>query len=566
MAKLIQSFIVRREYLILATMLIFLHSALWVDFGSPLSRALILIHLGLFLIWQPIQKSDQSITWYNAVIFMSLTLAFSYWINWWLIFVWLILLIGIVGGRVFVNRVERYVYFLVMIFLVSELLVICVPSLFSIADYPSTYNLLQYFIPSIALIILFFPKPTLTIPSHSAYSVDVLYAITASLLAGLLALGSLVIMYKNGSDYFTSLIQTLLVIGICLLLISWLLSAQYGFKGLSQIWERSLLNIGTPFEDWLSDLSNLKEEKKSSKEFLEAAFNKLITLPWMSGIEWDNPESNGMLGKKSKYKINLEINGQPVTLYAHVPTGGALLLHCKLLIRLIEYFYESKLNEHELAKQAHLQAIYETGARITHDIKNLLQSMHSMVTILQADTSETDSKSVLILKKQFPYFIQRLEQAMNKLQTPKQLEHDQPAEENIYLSDWWREVTTHYKNQNIKFDATIQEDILVPFELFNSVIENLLDNAISKRKNDPKIEILVTLNANNINNIILIIADTGDSIDKNVTNILFKEPVKSDSGLGIGLLQAYKHAVSMNYILCLKHNYTGNVAFELRKN
>ena len=566
MVNLTQSITSRRDYIILATMLVFLHSTLWINFGSPLSRAFLLIHLGLFLIWQPIQKREQSFTWYNGLIFILMTLAFVYWINWWFIFVWLILLIGIVGGRVFVNRVERYVYFLVMIFLVSELLVICVPSLFSIADYPSTYDVLKYFIPGIALIIMLFPKQPSSVPPYTAaYSVDILYAITASLLAGLLALGSLVIMYKNGSDYFTSLIQTLLIIGIFLFLINWLLSAQYGLQGLSQIWERSLLNIGTPFEEWLADLSNLKEEKKSSKEFLEAAFNKLISLPWISGVEWDIPESSGLLGSKTRYRINLEIISCPLVIYVHVPTGGALLLHCKLLIRLIEYFYESKITEHELAKQAHLQAIYETGARITHDIKNLLQSMHSMVTILQADTSDTDSKSVVILKKQFPYFIQRLEQAMNKLQTPKQLDTDQSDHEKIYLNDWWREVKNHYKDQNIDFDSDIHENILVPFELFDNVVENLLENTISKRKNNPDLNIKATIKSYG-DSISLTIADSGDAIEKNVTGILFKEPIKSDNGLGIGLLQAYKLAVSMDYILHLKHNYTGNVTFELRKN
>ena len=551
----------RREYLVLATMLIFLHGALWIDFGSPLSRAFILIHLGLFLIWQPIHKQSQKFTWYNAILFILLTLAFAYWANWWLIFVWLILLIGIVGGRVFISRIERYVYFLVMIFLVSELLVICVPSLFSIADYPSTYKMLQYLIPVTVLLIIFFPRPK---TSLSVYSVDVLYAITASMLAGLLALGSLAIMYRNGSDYFTSLIQTLLVIGLFLLLISWLLSAQYGFRGLSQIWERSLLNIGTPFEEWLSELSTLKEEKQSSVEFLESALNKLLTLPWMSGVEWGLSESSGTLGNKARYKINLEITGQPVTLYTRVPTGGALLLHCKLLIKLIEYFYESKLNEHKLAKQAHLQAIFETGARITHDIKNLLQSMHSMVTILQADTSESDSKSVVILKKQFPYFIQRLEQAVNKLQTPRQLEQNQQERDAIYINDWWRELKNHYKDQNISFRADITDNLQIPFDLFDSATENLLENAISKRKNNPDIEISVTLKTYK-DNIILTIADSGDAIDKTIVGMLFREPVRSDNGLGIGLLQTYKYAESMNYQLCLKHNFTGNVCFELRK-
>ena len=38
------------------------------------------------------------------------------------------------------------------------------------------------------------------------------------------------------------------------------------------------------------------------------------------------------------------------------------------------HFYIAKIREKTLTQQTHLKAIYETGARITHDIKNLLQS------------------------------------------------------------------------------------------------------------------------------------------------------------------------------------------------
>lgn len=554
MTAIMQSIRDRRECLVLATMLLSLHTALWIDFGSLPSRALILIHLGLFLLWQPVQRRDRPFVWYNALIFILITMIFAYWISWWLMFFWLVLLIGMVGGRVVFSRAERRIYFLALIFLILELLVACIPQLFAIADYPATYYLLKYFIAAIPLFMMFAPSP----PSgHSSFSVDILYAITASMLTGLLAMGSLVFMYHTGSDYFTSLIQTLLVIGVFLILISWLLSISTGFSGLSQLWSRSLLNIGTPFEEWLAELSVLKQERHTSKEFLDAAIARLFTLPWMSGVEWELTESRGMLGEKTRHKIDLNINDRPIVLYTNVPTGGALLLHCNLLIQLIQYFYESKINEHKLAKQAHLQAIYETGARITHDIKNLLQSMHSMVTILQADTSDTDSKSVTILKRQFPYFIQRLEQSVDKLQAPQDFN-----QEEIYLKDWWGELHAHHKYDDIHFEATIDNNPLIPFDLFDSVAENLLENAISKRKNEPGIRITATIRAIE-NTISLSICDTGKAINENTTRILFEEPVPSDNGLGIGLLQAGKHAEAMGYTLRLKHNFTGNVCFEL---
>ncbi len=554
MANVMQSIINRREYFILTAMLASLHAALWIDFGSPMSRALLLVHFGFFLIWQPIQTSGKKYTWYNSIIFVVSILVFAYWVNWWLIFIWLITLIGIAGGRVVTHKIDRYVLFLVMIFLVSELLIKCIPNLFALAAPEPYFEPLKYIITLIPFTLPFFP---VSYSRNTGLAVDLLHAITASMLVSMLALGSLVIMYYTGTNYFTALMQSLLGIGLFLIVIGWLLSAQTGFGGLSQLWSRSLLNIGTPFEQWLTELSMLKEQHQSPTDFLEAAIEKLVNLPWMAGAKWQVSDYLYINGNKTKHSIDLNIDTHNITLYTQVPISGALRLHCDLLIKLVEYLYQAKVNEHELAKQAQLQAIFETGARITHDIKNLLQSMHSMVTILQADTSETDSKSVIILKRQFPYFIQRLEQAMNKLQTPEEL-----SQEITYLKEWWGELHAHYKDYNIEFSAEIDSNPAIPFDLFHSVAENLLENAINKRKEQPDIRITAKIYVNK-NMISMKVTDTGNAIDERTATILFRESIKSDNGLGIGLLQAAKQAEAMGYTLSLKYNFNGNVCFEL---
>ncbi|MCP4041125.1 MAG: hypothetical protein GY731_04090, partial [Gammaproteobacteria bacterium] len=94
------------EHWLLGLMLLMLHLSIWEGFGTALSRSMMLAHLGLFLIWQPLWRSDQQLKKGNAIIFVLLTVAFVNWINWWLVFVWLLLLIGIIGGRVFVDRSE----------------------------------------------------------------------------------------------------------------------------------------------------------------------------------------------------------------------------------------------------------------------------------------------------------------------------------------------------------------------------------------------------------------------------------------------------------------------------
>ena len=557
MPVLPQSITDRREFIILSLMLGFLHASILLDFGSPISRAMLLIHLGLFLIWQPIQEKDKRLVWYNGIIFIILTLMLVYWINWWLVSGWLILLIGIVGGRVVINRNERNAYMLVMIFLVAELLIGCIPRLFVIESAIHLYNPLQYGISLIPLVLMVFPKVE---GQPLVRMVDLLQAITASLLCSLLALGSLVIMYHVGTDYIIALIQTLMAIGICLFAISWLLSPHAGFSGLSELWSRSILNIGTPFEQWLIELSQLRQDKKTADEFLEEAMKKLVALPWMAGVKWTIANKDYSLGEPSKNEIQTKIQNNPVTLCTNIPIGGALFLHCNLLIQLIDQFYVAKIHEQDLSRQAHLQAIYETGARITHDIKNLLQAMHSMITILKADTTDevNQSKSITILKKQFPYFIQRLELAMNKLQTPGELN-----QEKVNFRDWWQDLQSRYKESNINFNALIEDDPMIPADLFDSVSENLLENIFAKQKSENDIKIYIdTIVKENV--ICLLIRDTGSAIDENTEKVLFKEALNSDNGLGIGLYQAAKQAESLGYSLLLKNNVDGDVCFKLK--
>ena len=38
-------------------------------------------------------------------------------------------------------------------------------------------------------------------------------------------------------------------------------------------------------------------------------------------------------------------------------------------------FYEAKRREETMRQNAYMQAFYETGSRLTHDIKNILQSV-----------------------------------------------------------------------------------------------------------------------------------------------------------------------------------------------
>ena len=65
------------------------------------------------------------------------------------------------------------------------------------------------------------------------------------------------------------------------------------------------------------------------------------------------------------------------------------------------------------------------------------------------------------------------------------------------------------------------------------------------------------------NSVRLNVSDNGSEMNKDLAAQLFKRPLASDNGLGIGLYQAYKQANLAGYELKLSANEPGNVKFAL---
>ena len=104
----------------------------------------------------------------------------------------------------------------------------------------------------------------------------------------------------------------------------------------------------------------------------------------------------------------------------------------------------------------------------------------------------------------------------------------------------------------------------MPGALFDSVAENLLQNALAKRQHESGIEISVNLTVDR-DNLDLSVRDTGQAIAPTITDALFRAPVKSEFGLGIGLYHAAKQAEEAGYRLSLAENRPGAVVFRLTR-
>jgi signal transduction histidine kinase len=549
----------RHEYRILALMLMVVHLAIWWDFGGPISRSLTLAHLGLFLLWQPLWSRDRRLELPAAGVFIAVAVAFVAFLSWGLMTFWLLLLTGFVGGRVTVGARERSAYLIGLVFVVSEVLIGCIPPMFHVQSLSGEFQQMFRFGLLAVPVVLFFVPPKLRTSSsaQSGRSVDFLYGLTASLLTVVLALGSLLIMYSAGTDYPVALIQTVLVIAFFLLAISWLWAPLAGFAGLGQLWERYILNIGTPFEQWLGALTGLARQEDVPAAFMDGAMDLLAELPWVAGAAWRTDDASGRSGAETSHEFHHAGSGTEFVIYTHRSMSILLQIHCTLLLRLVTHFRLAKVHERELTQRAHLQAIYETGARVTHDIKNLLQSMQGMTAIVENQDASRHDEVQEMLRRQLPHLTGRLQLALDKLQIP-----DDATVTEQSLDAWWEDLKARNSVDDVRFEAEVSNNPKIPVDLFDSVVENLLENARSKRQTEPGIDIAVRLRAD-AEHTTLSVSDTGSDVDPEIVPGLFKAPVRSRNGLGIGLYQAAVYAEQLGYRLRLEENRGSGVRFEL---
>jgi len=102
----------------------------------------------------------------------------------------------------------------------------------------------------------------------------------------------------------------------------------------------------------------------------------------------------------------------------------------------------------------------------------------------------------------------------------------------------------------------------VPQELFDTVAENLLENARYKQAEDGDLTIDVRLDSDS-ERASLEVADSGRPMSDQVARYLFGGAVPSASGLGVGLYQCGRLAEFHGFRLRLEENREGEVRFRL---
>ena len=542
----------------LCLLLTSLHFVLVWGFDSPVQKALCICHYGFFLLWQPVWRTQQKISLLSLMLFITAGAVFIAFFNWWLMAVWLSLLFALLGGRVFTTQAKsaRIGYLLAAGYLLTMLLAWVIPRLFvDYSELKPAEDLFSHLMPLVTIGILF-TRVDAEEGLHPPV-LDFFYTLLLFFSAIILVLGSYAIQ-ASGMSYAMMILKVLFGTAITLLVFSWFWNPRSGFSGIGQLVSRYLLSIGLPFEKWVKSIAELAEIKTSAKEFTLSAMHEMIKLPWVSGVKWNAIESDGFIGEPTRYESKLGFNDFHLSLYTHWPLTPAMTMHVKLLTQVLGEFCEAKRREEALSQHIYMQAVYETGSRLTHDIKNLVQSMSGLCSAAEQTTEENNDQLLALIRRQLPLLNQRMARTLEKLEAPR-------VEKNrrLKLTTWWKSLKQNHTQNDIQFIAAEMPNVDIDPDLLDSVTDNLLQNAIEKRKMQREISIEVTIGDGA--DFLIEVRDTGEAIPKETAKQLFKKQINSQNGLGIGLYHASKQAIKSGYTLRLVENIQGDVRFRLSR-
>lgn len=545
----------QHRYQMLALSLLALYAALVTEPGSPLHATFVLIHFAAVIVWQPFLRGTTQVAMRSSILALAAATVVALWMNWLLLTCWLLLLIGMIGGENARRRHDQIAQWLIIGFLFVVLLTRAVPNLF-------VFETDELALRALAAASALLPIGLLFLSAHpaprSGPRFDLLRSLSITIFALLLAAASALWTYRSGSSYPRALIDVLLAVGVVILVLDWLWRRRSGHTLFQVLLDRYLLNLGSPFEHYLQRLSGPAARGLDPDAYLDRSIAALEELDWVRGVETSGSIGARLVGERTEYVTWCSDNGVQLAVYTDRDPGPALRLHIQLLARLILQLYESRCYEADQREQAKARAVYETGARLTHDIKNLLQSLQSLSAAVSASRTHDSDEALGLVQRQLPHINRRLQATIEKLRDPAET----PSQDRMHAAQWWRELQQRYGDGSVEFHGEGEgaAETELPRELFDTVAENLLENARYKQSIDRQVRIRAELSVDG-EHPVLRVTDTGAPVPEETARHLFGTAINSAQGLGIGLHQCARLAHALGYELRLETNQPGNVCF-----
>lgn len=556
-AQYASNFLARRQILLAAALSVLMLAVLQ-GLNNPVGKTLALAHFGLFILWQPVVRAHYRLGVRDlliiAVAFGVLITVLSPGV----MVVWVVVLAAVVAGRAFIaySMLARLSYQLAVVFLILLLMLELLPAVVSgdKAGLEVFSTLMRVVSPLMLVAIAVLPAERDQV-AEVLGGIDLLSSLLILLVLAVTVLGGLALMQIDGQPYFRALLMSVMGMAAALFVLTWAWNPQRGHAGLGLQLSRRLLSTGLSFEEWLHGMTSQALAETDPEHFVAREISGLVRFPGVIGGRWaidgrGDGQSFGKAGGKVREFVH---RGLQVELNFVREPSAALVWHYNLMIRVISEFYREKCHTRELQTRSYLEAVHETGARLTHDVKNLLQSLNALcASVAHPDRDEAATRALFL--RQLPQIARRLEGTLEKLKQtgPERIER-------VALDRWWLDARARHQGEGLVFlETTPPDSMLVPQQLYDSALENLIQNAGAKRYRDANLRIIVSLDGPSLS-----VEDSGAALKADIVRRLFNQPLQSEQGLGMGLYQLGQLAGRLGYRFRLVENRPGCVRFEL---
>ena len=310
-----------------------------------------------------------------------------------------------------------------------------------------------------------------------------------------------------------------------------------------------------PIEEWLVKLSAIARDEGDAEGFLEAAMRAFVGLPGVRGAAWRTEEGGerrlGGVGKRAPV-----FSVPPLTVRAQARRFSSpwVLFNHYLLLRALSEYYAAKRRE-ERSRERHLVlAAHEAGARVAHDIKNILHALAALADVLERG----DERGAGMARRQLPELRRRLGMALDKLRAPG----DEPLSPRADAAEWWGRAQGRFAHQPAEMrTAGEAKGLEIPERLFDRALDNFLENALIKRASGAG-EVWAELRVG-ARGAELRVGDDGGAVSEEVAGRLFARPVESQTGFGVALYHLAAEAEREGWRAVLERNEEGGVVFAL---
>lgn len=541
-----------------------LHFCLFLGPESQFGRLLFLVHIGVGLLWQPFIQPGRQLGFVGSSLVVACAGLLSFSLGWGLLILWTMLLAGVVGGKVFLfpNRWERLFHLMGLGYLTTVTFALLLPNYLQahrLAE-PILGDVVRYLVPLVFLVMASLPVgPVKTV--DRAEIVDYVYGVLVFLLQAVIALGSISFALLFKVAYFESLLIALAVVSVLLLVLGLIWDPRSGFGGLGTAVAQHVMSLGLPIEDWLQSLAELSKQEIDPERFLALACADLPErLPGVVGGQWSAMTGQASFGAEGTHRLQFVHGKLTLQLETRTLPSPTLRWHYDLAARLLAEYYLGKWRAQELRRLSYIEAIHETGARLTHDVKNLLQTLDTLCMAAEQEGGAPSVRFNALLRRQLPEISTRLRHTLAKLSAPGRAEPAIP----MPVAEWLSALENRYAGSGVRFIApddlaTVQ---IADSAVFSSIAENLLQNFTAKRRSQADIEAELRISVSH-GLPVLEVEDDGSAIPDEINAQLFAQRVPSENGLGIGLYQCAQLALAAGYRLMLVDNRPGCVCFRL---